>query len=83
MILVLIILGLSCLSIIIGEVSGIAKWIKVKTGLKRLKPFDCPFCLSFWFAVTFCIAFQPNIENIIFIVGVTPILTLWILKKIQ
>lgn len=52
------ILGVSALAILIAETSGIMNKIKYVLFKKkpyemRLKPFDCPLCLSFWLGLVY------------------------------
>ncbi len=79
---ILAVLGIIGASVIIGEIAVPVKWLKTRLKLKRIKPFDCPFCLSFWFSITYAILQGYDLENFIFISGVTPILTIIVLQKV-
>lgn len=44
---------IACISVWISEASPIMPWLKARLGKKRLKPFDCAFCLSFWVSLIY------------------------------
>jgi hypothetical protein len=75
--------GIACFALIVSEVSGIIKSIKYFFGVKRLKPFDCPLCLSFWLAAFYVVFTAQPLEASVLIVGSCPILSILILKHIQ
>lgn len=45
-------------------------------GMKRLKPFDCTFCMAFWLSVIYLVWFTAGktIPEVIFIFSLAPML---------
>jgi hypothetical protein len=76
--LIFISLGLSGWALMLAEVIPIIRTVKKLLNKKRLKPFDCPFCMAFWLSVAYSIFFGTSFYDFIFIVGFTPILTLFL-----
>ncbi len=76
-----IVIALACFGVVWVEYSPV-KFIRWILKLKRLKPFDCEACMSFWAAVIYCLYKQPALEQIIFILATTPILARVIITKL-
>lgn len=74
--------GSACLALVFIE-SGIPFWIKQRLNRKRLKPFDCAFCLSFWLGIVSSIYFEKNTVEVIYIGAMASILAVLINKKLN
>lgn len=38
-----------------------ANWVKSKLKIRgRIKPFDCPACLSFWFSLAYAVGYDVS-----------------------
>jgi hypothetical protein len=78
----LLITGAACTALVFIQ-SGIPfiikKWLKVR----RLKPFDCEFCLAFWVCLFSSIYLEKNWLEVIYISAVASILAVFITKKLN
>lgn len=62
-------------SIMIADILPFVREIKYRMKRESLKPFDCNFCLSGWFALGLSIIFYSNWYNLLIALFVTPFLT--------
>lgn len=77
-----LILGAACTTLVFIQ-SGIPFAVRRWLGLRRLKPFDCEFCLSFWLCLSSCIYFEKNLLEAIYISAAASILAVFINKKLN
>lgn len=80
---ILVLIGIASFAVFFAEVSGIMQKAKYLIKVNRLKPFDCPQCLSTWMAIAYCFITSTNIQESIFITGSAPIAALLILRLIK
>jgi hypothetical protein len=79
---ILLIIGSACIALLFiqsGIPFTIRKWLK----LRRLKPFDCELCLSFWLGMASAIYFDKNCVEVIYISAMASILAVFINKKLN
>ncbi len=76
------ILTVSCFALLFAELTPFVANLKIKLGLKRLNPFDCPLCLSFWAGLAYSLTIPGLNLELIFIPPVlTTTILLWIKSK--
>lgn len=63
---ILAVIGISCFAVLFAEASGIMQWIKFKTVLVRIKPIDCPLCLSWWIGLIYFGYHLQSIEAVFY-----------------
>jgi hypothetical protein len=72
----------ACFAVLISEASGIIAWIKYYTGIRRLKPFDCPMCLAFWLSFILCLL-HGEIVNAPLLASFSAILAILLSKAVS
>jgi len=86
-----LILGSACTTLVFIQ-SGIPFTVRKWLRLRRLKPFDCEFCLSFWLCLASQIKihwldgynyFEKNWLEVIYISAAASILAVFINKKLN
>lgn len=73
-------LGSSFITLIYYYILTIPKHLKEKFSL-NIKPFNCGFCMSFWFCFTYMLT-QNNLLDSLFISSASPFIYLFIEDKI-
>jgi hypothetical protein len=58
------IIGIACFAVLFSEASGAVdaiKWwlFRTQASIQRLKPLDCPMCLSFWIGLCYALFSLP------------------------
>jgi hypothetical protein len=77
------ILGAISLSFIYYYILDIPKLFFKFGKIKLVKPFSCPFCMSFWFSFTYLLFnSELNLIDSLFAATLTPILYLFIEDKL-
>lgn len=61
---ILSIIGIACFAVLFSEASGLVdaiKWrlFRSEASAQRLKPLDCPMCLSFWIGLCYALFSLP------------------------
>jgi hypothetical protein len=85
---ILLSIGIASLAVLFSEISQVPQAIRsyINSGLIKpikFKPFTCSLCMSFWISIAYSIYTLNDIGEIIFIVGVAPILSILITKLIR
>lgn len=80
---ILIIIGSASAGWLVAEGTGWVQTIKWYLQITRLKPFDCPLCLSFWIAFIYSFVTHPSVMTNLFTAAMSSVLAIYISKKLS
>ena len=63
----LLIIGGAAIGVMLANVLPIAYYARKWTGLKKVRPLDCEYCMAFWVSVITCIFLEKKCIDTIYI----------------